>query len=271
MQEQNSMSVFRFNGTSEVRVKTIDNEPWFIAKDVAEILSYSSPDKMYSRLDDDEKTTTPYRRNGSNYQTNVTLISESGLYNAIMGSQKPEAKQFKKWVTSEVLPSIRKHGMYATPQTLDNMLSDPDFAIRLFTELKDERAKRIEAERTKAFISDKKTATALVTASHLSRKVNKLENQLGMGKTWKRISRIFWLDKYFDMRNKNLYPALACVLGHISDDMKCEVKRVPDERYGEVNAYHVDVIESFHERIKNDKNETILPKFRFRRYTLDWL
>ena len=108
----NDIQTFNFQNNN-IRIVMDDNgEPWFVAKDVAEILGYASPDKMYVRLDDDEKTTTPFRRNGSNYQTNLTLINESGLYNAIIGSNKPEAKAFKKWVTSEVLPSIRKTGSY---------------------------------------------------------------------------------------------------------------------------------------------------------------
>ena len=143
----NEISVFNFQNRN-VRVVTDDNgEPWFVAKDVAEILDYASPDKMYARLDNDEKTTTPFRRNGSNYQTNLTLINESGLYNAIIGSNKPEAKAFKRWVTHEVLPSIRKHGAYVTDNKLEEWLTDPTHMIEALTALKEEREKVRALER----------------------------------------------------------------------------------------------------------------------------
>ncbi|EMI11503.1 prophage antirepressor [Anoxybacillus gonensis] len=91
-----------------------DGEVWFVAKDVAEALGYSSTGAMNKRLDEDEKTIVPIWNGG--YQTNISIITESGLYSAIIGSKKPEAKQFKKWVTSEVLPSIRKNGGYIAGQ-----------------------------------------------------------------------------------------------------------------------------------------------------------
>lgn len=107
----NEIQIFNFQNC-EVRVVNVNSEPWFVAKDVAEILGYSETEKMTRRLDDDEKTTLPFRGTGSNYQTNITIINESGLYNAVLGSNKPEAKAFKKWVTSEVLPAIRRNGGY---------------------------------------------------------------------------------------------------------------------------------------------------------------
>ena len=76
------------------------------------------------------------------------VVSESGVYSLIMHSRKPEAKRFKRWVTHEVLPSIRRHGVYATDDVIDRVLDDPDFGIRLLTQLKDERARRRDAERT---------------------------------------------------------------------------------------------------------------------------
>ncbi|HYF75445.1 MAG TPA: BRO family protein [Candidatus Nitrosocosmicus sp.] len=108
----NEIQIFRNKSFNDIRVIMRGNEPWFVAKDIAETLGYATPQKMYSRLDADEKTTVPYRNDGSKYQTNMILINESGLYNAIIGSQKEEAKHFRRWVTSEVLPVIRKTGGY---------------------------------------------------------------------------------------------------------------------------------------------------------------
>ncbi len=103
----NEMTIFNFNG-KEVRTVMIESEPWWVAKDVAEVLEYSETAQMTRRLDDDE--TISVNLTGMNMKS--TLINESGLYNAILGSKKPEAKAFKKWVTSEVLPTIRKTGGY---------------------------------------------------------------------------------------------------------------------------------------------------------------
>lgn len=106
MAEQNNQLVaFQF-GKREVRTVIIDNEPWFVAKDVAGILGYSTTNRMTERLDDDEKGTRKLCTLGGDQE--MTIINESGLYNAILGSNKSDAKKFKKWVTAEVLPSIRK-------------------------------------------------------------------------------------------------------------------------------------------------------------------
>lgn len=108
------MSALRLFENSQFKVRAIElnEEPYFIAKDISEMLGYSNAEKMTRRLDEDEKTIIPIKDSGSNYQTNVLIINESGFYNAVLGSKKPEAKIFKKWVTSEVLPEIRKTGSY---------------------------------------------------------------------------------------------------------------------------------------------------------------
>ena len=117
MAEKNSRQLVAFQfGKREVRTVIVDNEPWFVAKDVAEILGYSTTNRMTERLDDDEKGTRKLCTLGGDQE--MTIINESGLYNAILGSNKPDAKKFKKWVTAEVLPSIRKYGAYAVSPEL---------------------------------------------------------------------------------------------------------------------------------------------------------
>jgi anti-repressor protein len=117
------MTIFSDAEFGSIRVIEREGEPWFVAKDIAEMLGYADTEKMTRRLDDDEKTTIPFRGDGSNYQTNMVIINESGLYNAILGSSKPEAKRIKKWITSEVMPSIRKTGSYyAIPKTYGEAL-----------------------------------------------------------------------------------------------------------------------------------------------------
>ncbi len=104
------LAVFNFHGV-QVRTTEIDGDPWFFAQDVASILGYSATGAMMKRIDADESTSCSFQ-NGTTY-TKQTLINESGLYSAVLGSQLESAKQFKKWVTSEVLPSIRKTGQYS--------------------------------------------------------------------------------------------------------------------------------------------------------------
>ena len=106
--------VFHFSDTYQIRVITIDGNPWFVASDVAKALDYLKASDMSRFLDDDEKGTHNLRTLGGTQELQV--INESGLYSAILKSRKPEAKKFKKWVTSEVLPSIRRTGQYTAPK-----------------------------------------------------------------------------------------------------------------------------------------------------------
>ena len=139
------IQTFNFNNAS-LRTLTDENgDPWFVAKDVCDILEISNNRDAISQLDSDEKNTVVIS-DGIPGNPNKTIISEPGLYKLIMRSRKPEAREFQRWVTHEVLPTIRKHGIYATETTIDQILADPDFGIRLLTDLKEERAKRIEAE-----------------------------------------------------------------------------------------------------------------------------
>lgn len=139
------IQTFNFNATP-LRTLTDENgEPWFVAKDVCDILGLENSRKATADLDPDERNTVTIS-DGIPGNPNKTIIGEPGLYKLIMRSRKPEAKEFQRWVTHEVLPSIRKHGIYATETTIDQILADPDFGIRLLTDLKEERAKRIEAE-----------------------------------------------------------------------------------------------------------------------------
>lgn len=154
--------IFDFHG-QEVRAVTIDNEPYFVGKDIADILGYQRADNaIRNHVDEEDKLTHRFSASGQN--RNMTIINESGLYSLILSSKLPQAKEFKRWVTSEVLPTIRKNGMYATDELLDN----PDFAIATLQKLKEEReAKKqleaqIEADRPKVIFSN------AVSASHTS-------------------------------------------------------------------------------------------------------
>lgn len=112
----NQLQVFQNNEFGQIRSMTIENEPWFVGRDVANALGYSKPENaIANHVDDEDKTTTLIQGTGSNYKSNAVIINESGLYSLIMSSQLPNAKKFKRWVTSEVLPAIRKNGSYTVP------------------------------------------------------------------------------------------------------------------------------------------------------------
>ena len=132
-------------GDSSLRVVEIDSQPWFVAKDVCGILGLANMRSSLAALDEDEKGVHTMDTLGGNQE--MTVISEPGLYSLILRSRKPEAKTFKRWVTHEVLPSIRRHGMYATESVVDAMLADPEAMIRTLTALKEERAKRAQLEK----------------------------------------------------------------------------------------------------------------------------
>lgn len=129
----NNLQTFSFNNQS-IRTVQLNNQPYWVLKDVCDVLELSNPTAVANRLEDDERAKFNLGRQGE-----ATVITESGLYAVILRSDKPNAKEFRKWVTSEVLPAIRKTGAYATPQTIEQMINNPDFTIQLLTELKKER------------------------------------------------------------------------------------------------------------------------------------
>lgn len=136
----NELKVFNNSEFGTLRGVEIDGESWLVGKDVAERLGYSNPQKaIRDHVDDEDRTVNEsFTVNG----TMVVLINESGLYSLVLGSKLPNAKKFKRWVTSEVLPAIRKHGGYLTAEKVEEALLNPDVLIRLATELKDEREAR---------------------------------------------------------------------------------------------------------------------------------
>ena len=154
-------NVIPFAGNSEVlsfsneqfgtvRIVELNGEPWFVGRDIASTLGYAKPQNAVIKwVDDEDKKGAPIRGTPGGTQF-MTVINESGLYSLILSSKLPAAKQFKKWITHEVIPSIRKHGVYATPDTVEHLLNDPDFAIKTFTALKEERAARQLAEQKQA-------------------------------------------------------------------------------------------------------------------------
>ena len=136
----NSYKTFSNNEFGEIRVLEIENEPWFVGRDIATVLGYSNPPKaVRTHVDEEDKGVNEMDTPGGKQK--IIVINESGLYSLILNSKLPNAKKFKRWVTNEVLPSIRKHGAYMTEDTIEKALTSPDFLIQLATKLKEEQEK----------------------------------------------------------------------------------------------------------------------------------
>lgn len=141
----NEIKIFENEQFGKVRTLEIENEPYFVGKDVADILGYQNGSRDIN-LYVEEEDRLKYKISTSGQLREQILVNESGLYSLILASRKKEARAFKRWVTHEVLPSIRKHGAYMTDEVLKEALTSPDFLIKLATELKEEREKRIALE-----------------------------------------------------------------------------------------------------------------------------
>ena len=134
----NNIKVFENSEFGKVRTVILNDEPWFIGKDVTDILGYQNGSRDINRhVDEDDRQN--YQNGTFESNRGMAIINESGLYSLILSSKLPTAKKFKRWVTSEVLPSIRKHGAYMTEDTIKKAMAEPDFIIKLATELKKER------------------------------------------------------------------------------------------------------------------------------------
>jgi anti-repressor protein len=137
-----NLQIFKNEDFGEIRVVELNKEPWFVATDICKALDIKNVTQAINRLDEDERSMFNIGRQG---ETNI--VNEYGLYNLILSSRKPEAKKFKRWITHEVIPSIRKHGAYMTPEKIEEVLMNPDTIIQLATALKEEQQRRLQAER----------------------------------------------------------------------------------------------------------------------------
>lgn len=185
--EKPQVSLFNFCG-SDVRVLERDGEPWFVLSEVCNAVGVKSSRDTKARLSS-EDVNTVVLNDGKRGNPNRTIINESGLYNVIFMSRKPEAQDFKRWVTNEVLPSIRKHGAYMTPQKIEDVLTSPDTIIQLAQNLKAEQearliaeAERAAAEALKAELEPKAEAYDKWMDSDGTADYNKVARVLGIGR-----------------------------------------------------------------------------------------
>lgn len=214
--------LFNFKGY-QVRTVTIDNEPYFVGKDVAKILGYSrTADAIRKHVDSEDKGVAKMETPGGNQDLQV--INESGLYSLILSSKLPQAHEFKHWVTSEVLPSIRKHGAYMTPQTIEKALLNPDTIISLATQLKEEQQhrKQLQAEnnimKPKALFAD---AVATSDTSILIGQLAKIMKQngvdMGQNRLFKWMRTHGFLGKRGDSYNKPTQKAMNLGLFEVKE------------------------------------------------------
>lgn len=264
--ENSPLALFEHEKFGSLRVIEHKGEPWFVARDVCAVLGTETRD-LPDILEHDEQRPIVDIIHTLNDSTGLRrdsrIISEPGLYSLILRSRKPEAKAFKRWVTHEVIPSIRKTGGYLIAKPDDT----PEAILARAVLVAQDTIRRIEAERddairTKAEIGSRREATAMATASAAVRKAAALENELGRGRDYKSVKGIPWfLDIFADT------PAAYSVAGRkLSDMSRCmdyEIREIEDSRFGSVKAYHVDVIEAFRLSLKNDLN--MLGKYRLRR------
>lgn len=197
----NELQNFNFEG-NEVRTVLINDEPYFVGKDIADVLGYlNTRDALSKHVDEVDKNSVAIH-DGKKGNPNQVVINESGMYSLVLSSKLPNAKKFKRWVTNEVLPSIRKHGAYMTDEKIEEALLNPDTIISLATQLKEEREGRLIAEQQvkefqpKVSYYDKVLSNdALMTISLIAKDygmigagMNKLLHKLGVqyrqGGTW---------------------------------------------------------------------------------------
>ncbi len=178
---KNNLQVFENSEFGQVRTVIINDEPMFCLSDVCRVLELTSVSKVRERLLQKGVNSIPTPTNGGTQE--MTFINESNLYKVIFQSRKPEAERFSDWVTTEVLPSIRKHGVYVTESTLDKILGNPEFGIRLLTSLKEEReknkmlAQQNDVMKPKALFAD---AVSASDTSILVRDLAKMMRQNGV-------------------------------------------------------------------------------------------
>ena len=218
----NETQLFNFKG-QQVRTITINNEPYFVGKDVADILGYQNPSRDINRHVDEEDRQN-YQNGSLASNRGMTVINESGLYSLILGSKLPKAKEFKHWVTSEVLPAIRKHGAYMTPQTIEKALLNPDTIISLATQLKEEQQhrKQLQAEnnimKPKALFAD---AVATSDTSILIGQLAKIMKQngvdMGQNRLFKWMRTHDFLGKRGDSYNKPTQKAMNLGLFEVKE------------------------------------------------------
>ena len=216
----NKLEIFKNQDFGEIRAISINDEPYFVGKDVAMILGYINPRKaVIDHVDDDDKKDGVTIRDSIGREQKPVLINESGLYSLILSSKLPNAKKFKRWVTSEVLPEIRKNGSYTK--------APKSFKEALFLAYK-QQEKIEELEKTKAWIGNKREAQAMNTASQKSKEVKKLQLALDLEMSYATVKKVEKATgRKYNWQNLKKYCESAGLCWN----------KASDSNYGSVNSY----------------------------------
>lgn len=252
------IKIFEAEAFGQVRVVDVDGEPWFVARDVLRALDYAedyNPSRAMQIIPEEWKGVHPMHTPGGEQE--MLTISEQGLYFFLGRSDKPKALLYQKWVAGEVLPSIRRTGGYGQWNLPRAPKSFPD-ALRMIADIEEEKQLALEQrdyyKRTKAEIGSRREATAMATASTATRRANRLEDSLGIGKTYKQVKAIPWLLEEFS-DSRSMYQQVGKKLKNLSQRMGYEIKSVPCPEYPQgVKAYHVDVVKAFRDELERDRN-----------------
>lgn len=191
------IKVFENSEFGKVRVSVVNGKPMFCLSDICKILNLQ-PGATKNRLDEKGVSLINTPTNGG--MQNIVYVNEKNLYKAIMRSDKPEVEAFQDWVCEDVLPSIRKHGAYMTPETIEKTLTSPDFIIKLATQLKDEQEKRkqaeakIEADKPKVLFSEAVSASnKSILVRELAKLITQNGYQIGEKQLYKRLRKAGYL------------------------------------------------------------------------------
>lgn len=243
-----SIQTFTNTDFGSVRVVDVNGEPWFVAADVCKALEIEKTDRALSRLDDDEKGAHSVSTLGGKQK--VAIVNEPGLYSLVLGSRKPEAKAFKRWISHEVIPSIRKHGAYMTPEKLREVILSPDVMIEVCMNLKAEQEKNKQLTAVNKALADE--ISTWDNRSILNALVRKISSkcfggnfQLGWNYFYKQYNYKYHRDvKKCKDTSKSLIDRLT--ESQLADAVRvaasiCEVKKInTGEIINEVNAARVD-------------------------------
>lgn len=219
------LTTFTNDTFGDVRTITREGEPWFVAADVCKALELSNSRMAVERLDEDEKadvSLTDTSSNGVTQSRTFIIINEPGLYALVLGSRKPEAKAFKRWITHDVIPSIRKSGAYLTPETAYKVLSDPQSLIQMLTTLKDEHNKRMSLE-----ADNRKLADAVEELSEDNRLLRE-ENHNRAVQVLEYSAKAMYADDVIEAGNNTCIRETAKLLGVKETDF---VKLLIEKRY----------------------------------------
>lgn len=264
----NQLQIFTKKEFGSVRVVEHKGEPWFVASDVAKALGYDNPANAVNVHCKKANKITLSPDSGGRENTvflppiQINIIPESDVYRLVMRSNLPGAVEFQDWICEEVIPALRRrdfYGVLPVPPSLPNF-ADPVEAARAWADEREAAqlaqataqaaiAERDHAIKTKAQISNKREASALGLLSAEKRRSEHYAEQLGIGRSWKAVKAIPWVLDVF-APSRGMWSVLGRKLKEYSKELGYEVRRIDDEHYGKINAYHVDVIGAFRRRLE---------------------